>query len=80
MIDKHGRNALLTVGLIVVLFTAGCSYINAKMGLPDDHPAEQMAEIVIESVIKHNTGASVDIDLSEDSDDNPDKIYPDAED
>lgn len=75
MIDKYGKRALVTVGTMVLIATAGCSYLNRKLGLPDDHPAEQVSEIVIEAAIKHNTGATVDIDLSHEDE----MTYPEAD-
>lgn len=45
----------------LVLGLAGCSWINEKIGLSDDNPAEEIAEAIIEQ----KTG--LDIDLTPDS-------------
>lgn len=53
------KTMLLILGMTLLFLS--CSEINKKLGLPDDNLAEE----VIEDVIKEETG--VDVDLTPDS-------------
>lgn len=81
-IDDQGKKSLKIVGAIVLIatilfFSVGCSYFNKKMELPNDHPAEEVLEEVIDSVLESHIGIDPDIDLTHDDD--PNKVYPEAE-
>jgi hypothetical protein len=47
----------LLLGVGLCLFFGGCSYVNKKLGLKDDNIAEE----IIEEVIKKETGLSIDL-------------------
>ena len=57
--DKLGCALKIVILItVVVLISAGCSYINKKLGWPDDNIAEEF----IEGGIRSQTG--IDIDLT----------------
>ena len=41
-----------------------CSYINEKVGLPDDNPIEEAVEDVIDAVVVYELGVNPNIDLT----------------
>ena len=61
-IPKYVRWFMRGVVLLVVIasLVGGCSYINRKIGIADDHPLEQAIELYIES----ETGLSLDLSPS----------------
>lgn len=76
-IAKHIRNSAVveavlpwSLGLLMLLlatavtFCNGCSKLNQKLGLPDDHPIEENIEEWIEEQIDGATGVRPNIDLT----------------
>ncbi len=53
--------SLVGIGVLFILFAGGCSYLNRKAGLQDDHLLEETVEVLIE----YKTG--VDLDLTPES-------------
>lgn len=54
---KEKAMKIILVLFVVALCGYGCSYINSKLSLDDDHPLEQ----AIEQVIKNETGLEIDL-------------------
>ena len=71
-IDNQGKKALTLVGLIVIiatlLFLVGCSYLNQQLDLPNDNPAEEAIEEVLDGLILQETGIDPEIDLTPEAD------------
>lgn len=83
VLDDQGKKALKVVGAIVliatILFSVSCGYFNKEMNLPNDNPIEQTAEAAIDAAFLYETGVNPKIDLTPEDDDNPNKVYPVAE-
>ncbi len=43
--------------ILVVILVLGCTYLNKKMGIPDDNPIEEFFEDVVEEKIGLPSGA-----------------------
>ena len=55
--DKDKWIKMFVYMLLVMVLLYSCTECNGYLGLPNDHPVEQMAE----HVIKENTGLDVDL-------------------
>lgn len=64
MITKEILAKIIICAAMIGSFCGGCTYINHKLGLEDDHFVEES----LEAVIEHHTGQDIDLSPSSQED------------